>query len=165
MRSLSSLLLGDLMYNFWATLWLMLKMFEVSWCPRKRKLLLWQEFWNGNSSRSCQWDSFSVDIAWLRNVLFTGKTLNPSENWEAIHGCSKRYPLGECFSALWAPPQTGGFGATLGEGWKLCHFHTSRYRMTPRFPDQRADSSFSLLRQKHLGVFGEDSSCSLVGEF
>lgn len=94
--------------------------------------------------RSCRWDSFSVDIAWLRNVLFTGKTLSPSVNWESIHGCSKRCPLGECGQLL----RLGECGPLSVGAVKLCHFHTSRCRMTLLFPVQRVNSSFNSLQPK-----------------
>lgn len=111
--------------------------------------------------RRCQRGSISVDTAWLRNVLFTGKTPSPSANWEPIHGCSKRCPLGECGHLL----RLEECGCSSWGLWKLCHFHTSRCRMTPVFPVRRVNSSFYLLRPKHLSVFGENYSCSLVGKF
>lgn len=126
--------------------------------------LLWQKCRNGNSM-SCQWNSFDVDIACLRNVLFMGKTLSPSANWESIHGCSKRWPVGEIFLCSVAPPQTGGMWAALWWGlWRLCHFHTSGYRMTPILSDQRVHSLFNLLGLKAFKHIRGRLLLSLVGK-
>lgn len=119
----------------------MLKMFEASRCLGREGCCRGR---SAEMPESCQWDSFTVDTMWPSNVLFTGKTLSPSVNWESIHACGKRCPLGECFCALWLPPPTGNPEA-LGEGCEDCRFHTSRCRMTPIFPHQRVDSSFSSL--------------------
>lgn len=139
-------------------------MFKASRFPRNRRLLLWQECWNG-ASRSCQWNPFNVDTACLRNVLFTGKTLSPSVNWESIHGCSERCPLGEMFVHSLAPLQAGGMRLPRGWGlWGLCHFHTSRCRMTP-FSLTTEHSHYSPCYDwKHSGIIGKDYSCSLLGK-
>lgn len=164
MASLNPLSVEDPMCNFGATAWVMLEMLKASRCPRTEGLLLWQEGWDGNR-RSCQWDSFSVDIAWLSNVLFTGKTLSPSSNWESIHACRKRCPLGECFCALRPPPLTRN-PEPLGEGSEGPAAFTPLG--TERFPFSRTKGWIhhsTSYDQKHLNIFGEDYSCVLVGKF
>lgn len=143
----------------------MLEMFEASLFPKNRRSLLWQECWNG-ASRSCQWGPFGVDIACLRNVLFTGKTLSPSVNWESIHGCRERCPLGEMSPRSLAPPQTRGMWAASWWGlWGLCHFHTSRCRMTPFSPTAEHSHYSPCYDRKYSSAFGKDYSCSLLGKF
>ena len=59
-------------------------------------------------------------------------------------------PIGGMFLSSVTPPQTGGIWTSLDRGHENCHFYTSRYRMTPVFPDRWVNSSFNLLRLKEF---------------
>lgn len=59
-------------------------------------------------------------------------------------------PIGGMFLSSVTPPQTGGIWTALDRGHENCHFYTSRYRMTPVFPDRWVNSSFNLLRLKEF---------------
>lgn len=82
-------------------------------------------------------------------------------------GAVKDAHWGKCLRAhSLAPPQTRGMWATSWWGlWGLCHFHTSRCRMTPLSPTAEHSHYSPCYDREYSSVFGKDYSCSLLGKF
>lgn len=122
---------------------------ELCWsssCLGREGSWLWQGCLDGRRSR--QQDSFSVDAVWPSSVLFTGRTLSPPVgNWEAIHACGKRCPLGECVSVLWGHPFCPGIRWLSVRAVKTVALTPLAAEGLP-FSHQRVDSSFSSLWPK-----------------
>ena len=127
----------------------MLKMFEASRCLGREGCCCGR---SAEMPESCQWDSFTVDTTWPSNVLFTGKTLSPSVNWESIHACGKRCPLGECVCALWPPPPAGNPEA-LGEGCEDCWLSHLEVQNDSRFSPPKGGFIIQLVMTQSIWTY------------